>query len=330
MSDVLKSEVPLGAKVLIGESGWLYLDNDKNRSVDQYVGKYPLPTKAHAAWQNSLESLTAMSASSDFRHVHVFAPSKEVVYEEYYPFKGMRAGERPVETVIKLAVPGANILYPIDSLRSARGVRETYDKGDTHWNAFGAFIATKDILKFAFPDADLLDERLYSFQSKPRDGDLQNKIPGLSAIDRITVSYLGSPAHKIYDNGVSNRGCITVHSNPEAPRSTVILFGDSFGWNIIPFLSHVFQRVVSVHCTSAEKHIIEHERPELVITEAVDRFAVEGPYRIDNFNIVDVIKKKLIKETPEKRRTITAINEAFLEKNIEPFYTSIASRSLAV
>lgn len=308
-------------KVLEGEEGWLYLDNDKNDSVGQYIGRAKLSPTAKAAWSGMLSDITAMSAETGFRHVQLLAPSKEAVYEAWYPHRAVRAAERPTETLLAAVPPGANLVYPVAELQAAQRMR-VYDKGDTHWNDFGAFIAARAALA-SVGHADALDEAGYEFRDAASSGDLDSKLEPKRRELRITAHPRGPQPRLIFDSELKNRGRTLVYDNPAAPHGSLVLFGDSFGWNLAIFFGQLFRRFVFIHSTSPDRSVIQHEQPDVVVTECTERFVIEGPARLGRFAIGDVARLKFRKAPAEERAKLHALYLAKSDKSVERYYEEI-------
>ncbi len=308
-------------KVLEGEQGWLYLDNDKNDSVGQYTGATRLSATAQAAWSGMLAGITALAAETGFRHVQLLAPSKESVYDDWYPHRAARAAERPTETLLAAVPPGAQLIYPVAELKAAPRMR-VYDKGDTHWNDYGAFVAAKVTLA-STGHAEALDEAAYEFREAPSSGDLDSKLEPRRREPRITAHPRGPQPQLLFDSELKNRGRTLVYSNPAAPHGSMLLFGDSFGWNLALFFGQVFRRFVFIHSTSPDRSVIQHERPDVVVTECTERFVVEGPARLGRFAIGDMARSKFRKAPPEERAQLHALYRTKSEQSSERHYAEI-------
>jgi hypothetical protein len=70
---------------------------------------------------------------------------------------------------------------------------------------------------------------------------------------------------------------VAAWNQPEARRvpgldgPTVIIFRDSFGRSVIPFLAEHFRRSLNIHSYALDDATIVRERPELVIQEIAER-----------------------------------------------------------
>ncbi len=66
-------------KAQFGEGGWLFLDNDANKSVGQYLGQVQLSARSAATWRVYFERVLALQNEVGFKFVQLFEPSTEIV-----------------------------------------------------------------------------------------------------------------------------------------------------------------------------------------------------------------------------------------------------------
>ena len=308
-------------KVLEGEDGWLYLDHDKNRSVDQYLGKVELTEKTRAAWLSMLSGMSNLASQLGFQHVQIIAPSKESVYDSWYPHRDRRAAVRPVDALVAALPDETRTIFPVQELLQAGRMR-VYDKGDTHWNDYGAYITVETTLKLlGLADALSIDD--FDFIERRSSGDLDSKMEPRRSEFRITATARTPRAKRLFDSELRNRGRTLIYESPGAPLGSLVLFGDSFAWSLAIFLEQIFRRFVFIHSTSPDQSVIEKEKPDVVITECTERFVIEGPARLGKFRIEDVIRLKLARSSTEERMRIHRLYSEKAANSSEPFYSNL-------
>ncbi len=128
------SRLAVVSDLIVGKHGWLFLDKDKNRSVDQYRGKFLISENQLGNWDKYFQSLEDAGKRMGFKSALIMTPAKEHVFSDYYPLK--RAQLTPVEQI--MSAHSGRIIYPIDELIVERAV--AFSKGDTHWTDYGAFL----------------------------------------------------------------------------------------------------------------------------------------------------------------------------------------------
>jgi hypothetical protein len=299
----------------------LFLENDKNDSVGQYTGQVPLGVGALAQWLAMLSDLKALGTQCGFQHVHLIAPSKEAVYDQWYPHRERRSDKRPVDELLRSVPADAPIIYPSTELRAADRM-PVFDKGDTHWNGYGSFIAAHSVLrKLGRPDALSFDD--YEFPMRLKSGDLDSKLVPQKTEQRIYAEPRSSVAQVVFDSEIANRGRTIVRENPLAPLGRLLMFGDSFGWGLAPFFTAAFQRFVFVHSTTPDRIILEQERPDAVLTECTERFVIEGPRKLGSFKVTDVARHKFKRAPAAEQERLRSLYEAKAASGTEPFYSSL-------
>ena len=217
----------------------------------------------------------------------MLAPAKELVLPHYYPHS--KADITPVEQFL-VHFQREGIIYPKDVLSDAGDA--TYSKQDTHWTDYGAGIAVDHMLcKLGL---SLEEPFPFDFRIIKDAGDLGVKLS--TPTDQALMKADFSPAlqHLVFDNRLKSRGLIQVFQHPEAPLAhSVVVFGDSFAYNMIPYLANAFAKVVYVLSgASIDDEIVAHEQPDLIICEITTRFLVQAPE--SNYSVSHDCKRKIL------------------------------------
>lgn len=273
--DTRDSEAVQPLKVLEGRQGWLFLDNDTNGSVDQFMGRMCLTRTGIKGWEAYLQQFEQVA-----RHVPralLVAPSKEsVMGPSYHPQKEGRSG--PMHQVLSLPA-ASDIVYPVSELKSLGD--KAFIPTDTHWAHKGALAATVALaVKLGIEEkACTALFKKDRYKQKTVRGDLGNK---LTPEQTSSVDVLASFSHsryKTYDNGLPNFGRLLVIEYPEAlVPSTCLVFGSSSSYSMFNYLCRVFHRVVFVHSAgNIDPALIEAVAPAYVVAQTNARFVVQVP-----------------------------------------------------
>jgi len=171
------------------------------------------------------------------------------------------------------------VVYPLAELVARKRTTEVFPRTETHWNEVGAFIAYRallDALPQAVPVRRLDEDDVWFFElSGPGDLGIKRRLPAKSP---HLFAYPRHPdARLVSDNMVEGTGNVIVTESPVAPRETCVVFGDSYSFGLLPFLSETFGRLVFAQAPALDMGLIERERPRLVLTVTTERFLLDVP-----------------------------------------------------
>lgn len=274
-------------KVLEGKHGWLFLDNDTNGSVDQFMGRMRLTQEGLERWRGYLEQLNV--SVGDLPCTLLVAPSKEsVMGASYHPRPEGSSG--PMNQVLSLGY--SNVLYPVSELKTLGDA--AFIPTDTHWTHKGALAATVALaVKLGVGEENC--KALFeadSYTSRAMSGDLGNKLtPNQSSNVDILTSFNYS-RYKTYDNGLPNFGRLLVLEYPEALVSgTCLVFGSSSSYSMFNYLCRVFQRIVFVHSAgNVDLAVVKAVAPAYIVAQTNARFVVQVP--TVTHSLEEVIRQK--------------------------------------
>lgn len=275
---VLYSATVKGAfDVLRGKNSWLYLDNDTNKSVDQFKGKVKLSNSVKTQWKEYMRACLILTKELDLPFVFLVAPSKELVVVGNYPFDNPK--NTPLDQVERVAIDGFPILTFINTLRNSK--ERAFRVCDTHWSAHGAMLATLDMaVHFGIPEEALkalFENDLY--RNKEMGGDLGSKIfPPEIHEEQLLVSY-DYKMRVLYDNKLPNFGRTMLIENDEALlNKSIVLFGSSSSYSMFNYISRIFRFTFFCHCAgSLDQSLLMRLQPDYVAAQSNARFLVRAP-----------------------------------------------------
>ena len=288
-------------QVIEGADGWLFLDNDTNRSVDQHTGRLKLGPEALESWRAYLSEVDSIARAASARWALVIAPAKERVLPELYPHA--RGAETPVDQVIGLARGRWPVLHLADSLARAPDPCACFMRTDTHWTDRGAMLGVLDALSALGLDAA---EARRPFESdryvvRRHEGDLGVKLLPPRAAD---TEFLDAPAvwaDARFDNRLPNIGRVMVFgSDVPVWNASLLMFGASSGYQMLRYLKRLFRRVVFVHsAASVDPALVRRERPDFLLMQSNGRFVLHAPS--PRFGTHEAVAEKL-RAAPEDVR----------------------------
>ncbi|MFC0253172.1 alginate O-acetyltransferase AlgX-related protein [Massilia consociata] len=297
-------------QVIRGTGGWLFLDNDTNRSVDQYTGRLQLDGAGLERWQAYLDGCVAIAKDVAAPHALVIAASKEQVLPEHYPHQ---KGEKTVhEQVLGLCREEHRVLDTVQLL-AARPNKETlFIKTDTHWTDRGALAATLALLARLGLDAKASQDSLTQdvYYTMPFIGDLGGKLsPAVSE----PTEFLQAPppaSNAVFDNNLANIGRVLVFEDEHALWShSLLVFGASSSYPMLKYLKRLFGRVVFVHSAGhVDRTIVQHEKPDFLVMQTTARFMIEPPGV--GFVLASAVADKMAITTEDVRARALAARKA--------------------
>lgn len=275
------------------ESGWLFYAADN--VIDDYQGHVPLSETDLEHMRKIAEERYYYLKKQGTRYLIVIPPNKISVYPDYAPkwiIKGKTRLEQFMDYMKKHNSP-VKILYLKNALLDKLDGALLYLKADTHMNFFGGYYASKFIsqeLKLFLPsippfppvsdyefveteycENDMaiimqIDERKYFVEDI--------KILDHSRIQNFKFQKPGVFYYDNYYNDIKNGDLVILENkNKQIPRA--VIYHDSFMGAIQYYLVNNFSRMVLQWQrngkTGFDSKIINHEKPDIVIQEFVER-----------------------------------------------------------
>lgn len=261
-----------------GKAGWLFLDNDTNRSVEQFTGHLLLSDTELAAWDSYLQQLKQLSTDSELKGVQVLlAPTKEAVYSEMYPHP---PGEMtPVTQLLDLESSKPLLLYPASLMKSS--TERTFRITDTHWSCYGALIAALQLyqaLGFEMEAARALfaTDR---YVERTVMGDLGSKFYPPKWSQEVALKGYSHRRQQVFDNELANFGRIKVVENPKALQPLhCLIFGSSSSYSMLDYVARLFKTVTLIHSAgNVDTDILAALGVDVVVTQTNARFVIRAP-----------------------------------------------------
>jgi hypothetical protein len=274
--------------VVKGPNGWLFYADDG--AMEDYTRETPLSPEAVTEWRQTIVGARDWLHERGIAYVFTIAPDKHVVYPEQLPatVRPLRSESRTDQVFEALAEAGVAAVDPRPALFEAKPHERLYKLTDTHWNDRGAFIAYQQIIAAvraqapevppAWPPTD--------FTPTTRVGEGQDLagMIGLKAVLRetdLTLVPRRPRQARVIEPPGANATVPEGRLVTEIPGSTLpraVVFRDSFGSQLTPFLSEHFSRVVYLWQTNFNSQVVLQERPSVVIQEIAGRhFFIVGP-----------------------------------------------------
>ncbi len=274
---------PAGKQVLIGQDGWFVYVNQLDNNLNDYLN---LGGRDQAQLAE-IRGLIAQAAEATKRHgaelLWVIPPNTPTVYPESMPryFKKLAKQSR-LEQLTGFIGPNGNphFLDLTAAMLAAKPLARLYQKTDTHWNDYGAWIGYREILRSLASLRPELDPALtpweidrFNIMKATRSGGDLAQMLGLQG------QYLEEGINFVPKNPrqavvvEQHEGFIRTElkNNPSAPR--LLMYRDSFAGILTPFISEHFSVAIFLLTSDAGAafDIIQKEKIDYVVIESVER-----------------------------------------------------------
>jgi alginate O-acetyltransferase complex protein AlgJ len=257
-------------KVILGKEGWLYYADDY--SLEDYRSATPFRPEELERWQTILQERHDWLARRGTKLVTVLACDKYVIYPEYLP-DGLRRANQPYRVDVLADYlrqhTQLNVVALHDPLIAAKNAARLYHRTDTHWNDRGAYIGYREILQAA--GIEPLPPTAFTPGEATTPGWDLARMMGLDDVISEEDCRL-DPRTKRQARIVEqdrpdaqwNQGRVVLErDDPSLP--TAVIFRDSFGSALVPFLAEHFRRSVFLWQYDLDTEVIEQENPSVVI-----------------------------------------------------------------
>lgn len=273
--------------VIKGRDGWWFYADDG--AMQDYAEAPPFTIAELEVWRRTLQDTTDWMRARGIAYLFVIAPDKHQVYPEHMPATIRRSGNWRTDQLVSYLAEHSTVpvldLRP--ALRRAKADGRIYHRTDTHWNDLGAYVAYAQIVSALADSIQTLGPRprtMFTATHVQRDGlDLARmmRLSGVLEEDDIRLRARTRSARTVEPlkpnpHGIDAR-LVTEVDDDSRPRA--VIFRDSFGSALIPFLSEHFSRAVYLWQYNVDPEVIARERPQVVIQEMVGRrFSTLTPY----------------------------------------------------
>lgn len=285
-------------KALVGKEGWLFLYNDSNHSLDQYIGRVKPSPKLLASYAETYRQRQACYRQRGIRYLVAVVPSKEHLYPEFLPDGFVQgAGPSMAEQFIAAINPGLDL--PVIDLKQVLSANKwrgpLCHKTDSHWNYLGAMVATQavvDKIKEGFPampafnEADFklsaVRETLCDMTSKPRVDFVNGRyLPSTAAAHEDPPRQAYAVEHvkhavELHDHAYQQvpgiRPTRLFRNGRDAHLPRAIILRDSYAEWMIPFLVEYFSECLLVWSRKLDEAVVDAFKPDVIVEQVVDRF----------------------------------------------------------
>ncbi len=277
LGDSTTQKVVIGKNDGVLQKSWLFYSYTNDGNPVKAVQGYSRFTKEQIDEMTAkMRETSSKMEKMGINYYVLVAPNKENIYREKLPNTIEIADEKSKVDILMdhLIEAGTSyLIYPKEALIKGKEKAQTYYRQDTHWNDWGAFIGYKEYMKVAEPSYKVKYNKI-SIEPLDRDRDLTGMI-GINNYfedDIPRVEFL--PESKYEKETTRTRtNKITITKNKKAPiEKTLLLAGDSYREAIIDYFAKTYKKCVFMHKEDFKSKMIEEYRPDIVISENVERY----------------------------------------------------------
>ncbi len=276
--------------VFFGQDGWMFYEY--NNALADYCGVALFTPAQLQKVKNEYERIYNRLHEKNIYFLLVIAPDKHSIYPEYLPkhFRRLRNQTR-LDQVVSLLKNDSPV--PIVDLRppliEAKKDFPVYFKTDTHWNAYGAYVAYREIMKALskrFPA--LRPESISDFNittvKNEGEGDLARMLSMVGSLSDTSITLKNRVPARARNDGPCRhfrpvpgqlfsrlQSCRKEVPGANLPR--LVMFHDSFGSEFLnDYLAEDFSKSTFMWDYNIDlDEITEKEKPNVVIIEVVER-----------------------------------------------------------
>lgn len=272
--------------VIVGKQGWLFFNDSKDGvGLQDYAGEGSFKTEEVELIRHKIVSLNERLRKKNIHFLLVLVPDKQTVYPEYFPLLVSRKKStvtRIDQVCEGLKGSGVDLVDLRTKMWSSKGSYQypLYYRTDTHWNNIGAFLGYEEIIRHVrnyYPQVDRA--KLSFFDVLPGNrhyGDLEVMMNMRWPISDTEITLKpktppkAMPVPLVYEPNAGWAPVGAQINNKRLPK--LVMFGDSFSLNLVPYLSENFSRSVYIWKSDVDFSVIEQEKPDIVIFEIVERY----------------------------------------------------------
>jgi SGNH hydrolase-like domain, acetyltransferase AlgX len=266
--------------VLIGKNGWLYyVAKSQGSSLEDYMGLIRVDS-VNLKWMlSSMERTNLQLTKMGIEFVFVVVPDKQTIYPEFLPSNVHENRRYPTRLIQIMNYLGKHSSMQIIDLGAPLKNRKNvarfpfYKKTDSHWNHYGAFSAYQEIMKSMKIEPLRETDFTWNQPLNLPSGDLAGM---LGASDQfmedneiqVKLNHGDLVSFKEIENEF---GKFLVSTNVNKTLPKLVLFHDSFGPYLQPFLCYNFRECIFVNGRYSQE-IVDKEKPDVVMVESVERY----------------------------------------------------------
>jgi len=264
-------------EVARGASGRLFYDAyARHGAYIANAAREPLfPIPAAVRWRRRLETRARLLKLRGLRLFVLIAPDAHFIYRDEVPEHVALPARSPARQFCEMfsGIDNLTMINPEAALIGARGGIEVYRVNDTHWSAYGAFIAYRTLVEQLPASTPMrpVTAAEVGYRFVPSYGDMGALVEPELIADRPVASIRDGKARRVFEYGAEGRNAWTRYESTRGHGHAFVL-RDSFATEMAVYLNATFARVDLLGATSRlHLEAIDEEKPDVVIWQVAER-----------------------------------------------------------
>lgn len=279
-------------QVLVGKDGWFFYGYEQ--SAENYRGTLvPFTERDLDITVAGLRARRDAVEKYGGRYVVLIVPNKDTTYPEFMPDEfSIVTKNRRIDQI----VPALRTVERVDvidlrvPLAEAKSHAQVFQKLDTHWSNAGIWVGYNELIRtIARSHSGLIPHPVTDFEPTPEvaESDLAVML-GLKDWTAADTDLI-QEQHLVFKPKFEPRSTsVPAYTWPNMPEfrfstafevddpslPTAVVFHDSFGWELRPFLAEHFRRMDCYWTSDFFLAPLEEKKPDIVIQVIVERYLI--------------------------------------------------------
>jgi len=258
---------------------WLFLV--ALNTMNYHLHRWPMNDAQLEIWRKNLMLRRDWLAARGARYIFVIAPNAQTIYPEFLPVSVQRVANRTradqlIEHIRKTTdIEVVDLRRPLLEAKLARPEERLFMRTDTHWNDLGCFRAYEYLiekLRVHYPSIKPL--RMDQFElvrTTTNGGDLAGMLGGRDIFLEDRIDLFPKPPLELRLSRDKSRENLLNATATDPDGVRLVMFRDSFAETMMGYLAEHFQTTCFKWTYNFHEDIILQEKPNLVITQMVER-----------------------------------------------------------
>lgn len=153
-------------KVIIGNNGWLFYNSCiyDEEGLNEYAGFDSWKPEQLNKVVENINTINRWCKRNKIQFEVMICPNKQTIYPEYLPSIYLNKHDSRLTQLTKAIPEIINLESILKTSKKGNPKQLLYYKTDTHWNEYGALLASKELRKRLLPHFPFIDDLSFSLK----------------------------------------------------------------------------------------------------------------------------------------------------------------------